>query len=146
MKKTITILLIAWLLLLGISACTRNVDVPIAGFYTPRETIDIMAFNNISDQCGSDAVEYYEIKLQITNISDNEISISEENFECIADSEVIDFFYNEQWLPNAMTPFTLKPNVTTTKYLYIKVPIDTQYIRFCIFTEYDCAYYTLKTP
>ena len=146
MKKIIAVIIILSLLIFSTMACTKNVDIPIVGLYTPRETIDVIGFKDISEEWGSDVVRYYEIKLQITNISDDTIYMSDENFECIADGEVIDFFYNEEWLPNAMMPFGLSPGATATEYLYIKVPIDTQYIRLCIFTEYDCGYFTLKTP
>ena len=144
MRKITTIFLIICLITISIVACTPATEVPIAGFYTPGENIELINFEDCSKDYGSDVVKYFKLTIQITNSSDKPIYKDYNNFECIIDNEQHIGFYWD--IPDAMTPFTLNPNNTTTIYLYIKIPIDVTVIKLGIHTQYDSAYYTLKTP
>ena len=147
MKKIIAIILSLCLVVVGIVACADEPSIPIVGFYTTTENIEVMNIEDWSHNLGSDAVRYFRITVQITNTSDKDIHIDYDNFECAVDNgEIVNFVWDDEVMPDAMGPFSLNPGATTTEYLYVKVPIDTTYLRFGVHTDYDSAYFTLKTP
>lgn len=147
MKKVVAIILSLCLVVVGIVACADEPSVPIVGFYTTTENIEVMNIEDWSHNLGSDAVRYFRITVQITNTSDKDIHIDYDNFECAVDNgEIVNFVWDDEVMPDAMEPFSLNPGATTTEYLYVKVPIDTTYLRFGVHTDYDSAYFTLKTP
>lgn len=147
MKKIFTIFLIICLMIISTIACAKKPAIPIVGLYTTTETIEVIGLEDYSSNLGSDAVKCYKITLRIKNISKDIIHISYDNFECAIDNgEIIDFFWDEKITLDVMAPFSLDPGAITTEYLYIKVPIDTEYIRFGAHTNYDSAWYTIKTP
>ena len=147
MKKIIAIILSLCLVVVGIVACADEPSVPIVGFYTTTENVEVTNIEDWSHNLGSDAVRYFKLTLQITNTSKDDIHIDYDNFECAVDNgEIVGFVWDDEVMPDAMGPFSLNPGATTTEYLYVKVPIDTTYLRFGVHTDYDTAYFTLKTP
>jgi hypothetical protein len=147
MKKIIAIILSLCLIVVGVVACVNEPSVPIVGFYTTTENIEVVNIEDWSYNFGSDAVRYFRITVQITNTSDKDIHIDYDNFECSVDNgEIVNFIWDEEVMPDAMGSLTLHPEFSTTEYLYVKVPIDITYLRLGVHTNYDSAYFTLKTP
>ena len=147
MKQAIAIIIALSLIAACFMACTEKVEVPIVGLYTTTENIEVMNIEDWSHNLGSDAVRYFRITVQITNTSDKDIHIDYDNFECAVDNgEIVNFVWDDEVMPDALGPFSLHQGFATTEYLYIKVPIDTTYLRFGVHTDYDSAYFTLKTP
>ena len=147
MEKIIVIILSLYLAVVGTVTCADEPAVPIVGFYTTTENIEVMDIEDWSHNLGSDVVRYFRITVQITNASNKDIHIDYDNFECTVDNdEIVNFVWDDEVVPDVMEPFTLHQQFSTTEYLYVKVPIDTTYLRFGVHTDYDSAYFTLKTP
>ena len=147
MKQIVAIIIAFSLIAACFIACSESAEVPIVGFYTTTENIEVMNIEDWSHNLGSDAVRYFRITVQITNTSDKDIHIDYDNFECVVDNgEIVNFVWDDDIMSDAMGSFSLNPGATTTEYLYLKVPIDTTYLRFGVHTNYDSAYFTLKTP